>query len=106
MKFLWAVAAAIVSFCIILVRWSNRHWSHLPGPSLWLRIPLVGHGHLLTRPDPVTALLRMKRSYGDVFRLDMLGNTLPAVVVCSFKAVQVFQCTQQSVITLHLERII
>ena len=41
--------------------------SKMPGPSLFLKLPLVGHGYLL-RKHPIEALNDCYKKYGKIFR--------------------------------------
>ncbi len=86
-----SVLAPVLFLCWLTSRWvlsyldDRRRYGHLPGPSPLLRLPLVGHSYLLSG-DPIAALCRMRSRYGDVFRLDAVGCSLPSVVVCSHRA--------------------
>ncbi len=59
----------------------NLKYNHIPGPSPWLSLPLMGHGYLLGFNPPRT-LLEMKEKYGDIFRLD-IGNS-PTIWLCTY----------------------
>ncbi len=43
-----------------------------------------GHGYLLSS-DPIGTVASMHRRYGDLFRLDLMGNAVPAVIACSYE---------------------
>ncbi len=59
------IAVLLVILLLKYVR--NVKYSHFPGPSSMLSLPMVGHAHLLGA-DPCESLLKMQKKYGDVFR--------------------------------------
>ena len=64
----------------------NSRYSHLPGPSPWLSLPLVGHAHLLAGDVDAGDILRgFHRRFGDIFRFDL--GSAPTVYLCDYATV-------------------
>ncbi len=60
----------------------DSRYNHIPGPSPWLSLPLIGHGYLLGN-NPTEALGEMQKKYGDLFRLD-IGGDCPTIWLCRY----------------------
>ncbi len=71
-----------VVFAIYLKRlFYFAKWDYFPGPKAWSSLPWVGHSYLLGK-DPLAALPKFQKKYGDIFRLDIGG--IPTVFICDY----------------------
>ena len=73
--------------CLLLRVWLVKKFhkenkNDPPGPSMWLKMPFVGHTYLFGN-NPIQDLMDMKEKYGPIFRFDMGSD--PTVFLCDYE---------------------
>ena len=83
------VFVALVSLLCLLglvAHWiKSFRWSHLPGCSWLLSMPVVGHAYLgivSGSTSPIEHIEKCRRPFGNVFRCD-IGHD-PTVILCDY----------------------
>ena len=79
MLLIYALFLSLVTIWALRVFKRQQKYGHMPGPSPWLSLPVVGHGYLFGS-KPLEGMEAMRRKYGDIFIVDF-GN-LPTAFVC------------------------
>ena len=74
----------IATYWLLQVLQRQQKYGHIPGPSSFLSLPIVGHGYLLGS-KPLEGMEQLRQKYGDVFVLDF-GN-IPTVFVCGHELI-------------------